>query len=139
MGLAGFSWGIYSLRGRGTANPVARTTSNFIRAVPFALVVNAIAQPQFHVEARGMWLAVLSGALASGLGYVLWYAALGGLTATRAAIVQLSVPVLAACGGVLFLQEAITMRLVISTVMILGGIALAIVEREQRPLVAAVR
>jgi drug/metabolite transporter (DMT)-like permease len=125
MGIAGLFWGLYSLRGRGTANPLAQTTSNFVRAIPVVLLVSAVALPRFHVEPRGVWLAAASGALASGLGYAAWFAALGGLTATRAAIVQLAVPVIAASGGVLFLQEAISVRLVLSALMILGGIAVA--------------
>jgi drug/metabolite transporter (DMT)-like permease len=106
------------------------TAANFARAVPFALVVSLLVLADFEATARGAWLAVLSGAVASGLGYVIWYAALKGLTTTRAAVVQLSVPVLAAIGGVLFLAEAITHRLVLSSVIILGGIALAIWGRD---------
>lgn len=131
MGLAGFSWGMYSLRGRRTANPLGQTASNFLRAVPFVVVVSAVELRRFHVEASGLLLASASGILASGLGYVAWYGALGGLTATRAAIVQLAVPVLAAAGGVILLGEAVSARLVLSTIAILGGIALAIVGREE--------
>lgn len=131
MGVAGLSWGMYSLRGRGTTNALALTTSNFVRAVPMALVVSAIALPRFHLEPRGMLLAMASGVLASGLGYVVWYEALRGLTATRGAIVQLSVPVLAAAGGVVFLGEAVSLRLVLSTILILGGVAVAIVSRHR--------
>jgi len=130
MALAGAAWGIYSLRGRGSGNPVAATTANFVRAVPFALVVSLAALPDFHITSRGAWLAIASGAVASGIGYVIWYAALKGLTTTRAAVVQLSVPVLAAAGGVLFLSEALTDRLIISSIVILGGIALAIWGRD---------
>jgi drug/metabolite transporter (DMT)-like permease len=102
-----------------------------VRAVPFVLVVSAVDVSHFHVEPAGVLLACASGILASGLGYVAWYAALGGLSATRAAIVQLSVPVLAAAGGVMLLGEAISARLVLSTIAILGGIALAIIGRER--------
>jgi drug/metabolite transporter (DMT)-like permease len=126
MAVAGIAWGIYSLRGRSSGDPVTATAANFARAVPFALIVSLLALADFQVAARGAWLAVLSGAVASGMGYVIWYAALKGLTTTRAAIVQLSVPVLAAVGGVIFLSEEITYRLVLSSVVILGGIALAI-------------
>lgn len=131
MALAGFSWGIYSLRGRRAADPLAETTGNFVRAVPLALVVSAIAFGRFHAERVGLLAAVASGALASGLGYVVWYAALRGLTATRAAVVQLLVPILAALGGVAFLAEVITMRLVAASIMVLGGIALTLVGRER--------
>ena len=126
MAVAGIAWGIYSLRGRGSGDPVVATAANFARAVPFALLVSLFLLADFEVTAAGAWLAVLSGALASGIGYVIWYAALKGLTTTRAAIVQLSVPVLAAIGGVLFLSEPITYRLLISSFVILGGVALAI-------------
>jgi len=134
MGLAGFSWGIYSLRGRAAADPLAQTASNFVRSIPFVVAVSAVsavALPRFHVEWAGVWLATASGALASGLGYVVWYAALRRLTAVRAAIVQLAVPVLAACGGVVLLHEALSRRLVISTIAILGGIAVAIIARQR--------
>lgn len=131
MALAGCSWGVYSLRGRGAENPLAQTTSNFVRSVPLVLAVSLIALPRFYLEPKGMLLAVASGTLASGFGYVVWYAALRGLTTTRAAVVQLSVPVLAALGGVLFLAEAVSVRLLLSTVMVLGGIALALVSRER--------
>jgi threonine/homoserine efflux transporter RhtA len=131
MGVAGFAWGMYSLRGRHTAQSLGQNASNFVRAVPFVLVVSAVDVSHFHVEPAGVLLACASGILASGLGYVAWYAALGGLSATRAAIVQLSVPVLAAAGGVMLLGEAISARLVLSTIAILGGIALAIIGRER--------
>jgi drug/metabolite transporter (DMT)-like permease len=126
MAIAGIAWGAYSVWGRGAANPLADTTANFARAVPLALVVSLLTMSSAHVSASGIWLAVTSGAVTSGVGYVIWYAALRGLTATRAATVQLSVPVLAAVGGVLFLTEAISTRLVVSAVLILGGIALAV-------------
>jgi drug/metabolite transporter (DMT)-like permease len=126
MGLAGFSWGAYSLLGRNARHPLEQTTRNFLRAVPFVLVVSAFEFGHVHVEPAGILLAAASGILASALGYVIWYAALGGLTATRAAVVQLAVPVLAAAGGIVFLGEALSARLIISAVAILGGIAYAI-------------
>ena len=131
MALAGFAWGVYSLRGRGAKDPLAQTTSNFVRAVPMVVAVSAIALPQLQVQLRGVLLAIASGAVASALGYVVWYAALRSLTATRAAAVQLAVPVLAAVGGVAFLAEAVSLRLVLSALMILGGISLALVGREK--------
>lgn len=131
MAIAGASWGAYSLRGRGTANPLAQTTDNFVRAVPLVVAVSLVTLPHAHLETRGVVLSVASGAIASGLGYVAWYAALRGLTGMQAAVVQLSVPILAAAGGVIFLTEAISARLVLSTIMVLGGIALAIVGRER--------
>jgi drug/metabolite transporter (DMT)-like permease len=130
MALAGIAWGLYSLRGRGVKDPVSRTTGNFIRAVPFALLVWASGVPGLHAEPRGILLAVMSGALASGFGYVIWYSALRGLSSTRAATVQLSVPVLAAFGGVIYLAEVVSLRLVIASVLILGGVALTVIEKE---------
>lgn len=126
MAVAGISWGFYSLRGRGTRDPLADTTGNFVRALPFVVVVNLVMLREFSVSTRGLVFAVLSGALASGVGYVVWYTALKGLTATRAATVQLIVPVLAALGGVILLSEEISTRLLLAAMMILGGVGLAL-------------
>ena len=123
---AGIAWGVYSLRGRGGGNPTASTAGNFVRALPFAAVLSLAMLPQAAVDAAGVGYAVASGALASGLGYAIWYTALPGLRASSAATVQLSVPVIAALGGALFLGEAITLRLVLASVAVLGGIALVI-------------
>jgi drug/metabolite transporter (DMT)-like permease len=134
MTLAGISWGFYSLRGRGTADALGDTTGNFVRALPFVIVVSLFAVGQFHVTPRGLMLAIWSGAVASALGYVVWYAALGGLTTTRAAAVQLSVPVLAATGGVVFLAEKVSLRLLVSAFLIVGGVALALMGRKRASL-----
>jgi drug/metabolite transporter (DMT)-like permease len=125
---AGAAWGVYSLRGRGAADAVAANASSFARAVPLALATSAAfgLLAATRLTPAGVLLAVASGAVTSGLGYAVWYAALRGLTATRAAIVQLSVPPLAALGGVLVLGEQVSLRLVLASVLILGGIALAI-------------
>ena len=131
MVMAGIAWGVYSLRGRGASSPLADTTDNFIRAVPLILAVLIIRLDGMQLSQTGFLLAVLSGAIASGVGYVIWYTALAGLTATRAAIVQLSVPVLAAWGGVVFLAEDISLRLILAAALILGGIALAIAGRRK--------
>jgi drug/metabolite transporter (DMT)-like permease len=132
MATAGVAWGVYTLRGRSGQDPLAATARNFSRAVPFALAVSLVLLGKRDISARGAVLAVASGALASGIGYVVWYAALRGLTATRAATVQLSVPVLAALGGVMFLSEVLTARLAVSAVLILGGVALALAGRMRR-------
>ena len=131
MVVAGISWGLYSLRGRGGSDPLADTTGNFVLALPLAVALNLITSlsAAVHVSQRGVWLAVLSGALASGVGYVVWYAALRGLTAVRAATVQLAVPVLAAAGGVLLISEGITPRLLLAACVILGGVGLALSGR----------
>ncbi|MEZ4360669.1 MAG: DMT family transporter [Kofleriaceae bacterium] len=141
MALAGASWGVYSLRGRGGGDPLAATAGNFLRAAPLAgaLVVASALTGPLHVAPRGVLLAALSGALASGLGYAIWYAALRGLTATRAAILQLAVPVLAAAGGVLWLDERITARAALASAAILGGVALAVLRRAPPPPANAAR
>ena len=126
---AGIAWGIYSLRGKGSGSPTLVTAGNFLRAVPFALVLWGCTLSRVSLDWPGVCYALLSGGLASGLGYVLWYGVLPGLTATNAATVQLSVPVLAALGGVVFLGEGITPRLVLSSAAILGGIALVILSK----------
>jgi drug/metabolite transporter (DMT)-like permease len=129
MAGAGAAWGLYSLRGRGAADPLRATATNFLLALPAALVLSLLTAPAAHVTPRGAALAVASGALASGLGYVVWFAALRGLTASGAATVQLSVPVIAAAGGALLLSEALTPRLVVSGALVLGGIALVLRRR----------
>lgn len=133
MAIAGVAWGVYSLRGRGVADPLAATAGNFARAVPFALVLSLLFVANAHADAAGVTLAIASGALTSGIGYVIWYAALRKLSAMRAATVQLSVPLIAAFGGVLFLSEAITPRLAAASAAILGGIALVLTSRSQKP------
>ncbi len=130
MAIAGTAWGFYSLRGRGAVDPLGDTTANFICSLPLAIVVSLIMLGDIHVSAEGFLLAVLSGALASGVGYVVWYTALRGLTATRAATVQLAVPVLAAAGGVILISEDVSMRLLLSAIMILGGVGLALLGRK---------
>jgi drug/metabolite transporter (DMT)-like permease len=129
MVVAGVAWGAYSLRGRGAVDPLATTAASFARGAPLALAVAlaaaALAAP--HATARGLALAAASGALASGVGYALWYAALPALGATRAAVVQLLVPVVAAGAAIPLLGESPTARLGLASVAILGGVALALV------------
>jgi drug/metabolite transporter (DMT)-like permease len=126
---AGIAWGIYSLRGRGAGEPTSATAGNFVRAVPFTAVLSLIMLSQFSIDTAGASYAIASGALTSGLGYAIWYTALKGLKATSAATVQLSVPVIATIGGALLLGEHVTMRIVIASVAILGGIALVILTK----------
>lgn len=126
MAVAGIAWGVYSLRGRGAGDPLRLTADNFALSVPMTLLASAIFISSLDVGSEGVLLAVTSGAVTSGLGYVIWYAVLPGLGATRAAVVQLSGPVLTAFGGVWLLSETITARLLIATLAILGGIALAL-------------
>ena len=129
MASAGIAWGIYSLRGRRSENPLADTAGNFARAAALAAVVSAAAFSSAHANGRGILLAALSGAIASGAGYAVWYAALPLLAATTAATVQLAVPVLAAAGGIVFLGERATVRLAFASAAILGGVALAVAGR----------
>lgn len=126
MALAGIAWGIYSLRGRDSRSAIANTAGNFLRAVPFALLAVAASYDRLVITPYGVALAVASGALASGIGYAIWYTALPYLSATRASIVQLSVPVIAAVGGILFLGESMTIRLAVAGTMTIGGVWLAI-------------
>jgi drug/metabolite transporter (DMT)-like permease len=130
MAVAGISWGIYSLRGRGSRSPVTVTMDNFLRSIPFVLLISLIFLDNLHVTVAGAFFAALSGGLTSAIGYVIWYAALRDHSATSAALVQLLVPVLAALGGVVLLSEALTLRLLLSSAMIIGGVALALTQRE---------
>lgn len=132
MAIAGGAWGVYSLRGRGVADPLGDTAGNFVRTVPLVAGFGLLALQNSRASIEGALLAVVSGALTSGVGYAVWYAALRGLSATRAAVVQLSVPVLAAGGGVAFLSEEISTRLVVAAALILGGVGLALRGREKR-------
>jgi len=127
---AGISWGVYSLRGKGAGDPGAVTAGNFLRTVPLAVALSLVALPWLSLDRAGFGYAVASGALASGVGYAIWYTALRGLKATSAATVQLSVPVVTAVGGIVLLGEAITLRLLIASAAILGGIALVIFGRQ---------
>jgi drug/metabolite transporter (DMT)-like permease len=132
---AGVAWGIYSLRGKGAGDPIRVTAGNFLRAAPMALVL-VLAMQVFQgtaVDGAGVGYALASGALTSGIGYALWYGVLPALKATHAATLQLSVPVIAAFGGIVFLDEHVSWRLVLASAAILGGIALVILEKAGKP------
>jgi drug/metabolite transporter (DMT)-like permease len=131
MLVAGVAWGIYSLRGKGEKNPASATAGNFLRAFPFAAVLSIIFAPWVHIDLAGVSYAMISGAITSGLGYVIWYSALQDLKAASAATVQLSVPVLAATGGILLLGEPLTLRYLLAGIAILGGITLVVLERNR--------
>ncbi len=128
---AGVAWGVYSLRGKGEGNPTGATAGNFLRAVPLVVAVSLGTFPSARLDSLGLTYAVLSGAITSGLGYVIWYHALPGLKAASAATVQLSVPVLAAAGGILLLGEPITLRYVFASIAVLGGITLVLIEKQR--------
>jgi drug/metabolite transporter (DMT)-like permease len=126
---AGLAWGIYSLRGKVASDPAQTTAGNFLRATPMTLLLSLALLRWMRFDLAGIEYAIASGAITSGVGYIIWYAALPGLKATSAATVQLSVPVLAALGGILFLSEPITLRFLVSSVAILGGIALVVIGK----------
>jgi len=132
MAVAGIAWGFYTLRGRGSANPLAETTGNFFRTVPMIILASLPFLSKIHLSQNGIIFAVLSGAIASGIGYSVWYFVLKFHTTTRAAILQLSVPALAGLGGVIFLSEIISLRLLLATILILGGISLAIAGKGKK-------
>jgi drug/metabolite transporter (DMT)-like permease len=123
---AGIAWGVYTLRGKGMGHPLVVTAGNFLRTLPMTLLLSLLMYRHAAIDGAGVVYAVLSGALASGIGYAIWYTAVPALRATSAATVQLSVPVLAALGGIALLGEPLTLRLVLTSVAILGGIALVI-------------
>jgi drug/metabolite transporter (DMT)-like permease len=125
---AGICWSGYSLLGRGVKDPTRATAGNFLRSVPFAAALFLALSTGTTVDRTGALYAVVSGAITSGLGYVLWYAALPSLTAASAAVIQLSVPAIAALGGVVLLAEPLSSRLAIASATIMGGIALTILR-----------
>jgi drug/metabolite transporter (DMT)-like permease len=132
MLLAGCAWGVYSLLGRAARQALASNARSFVWAVPLALALTFATSRAATASGRGVLLAVISGGVTSGLGYAIWYRALRGLTATHAAVVQLSVPVIAALGAVAILHEALTARLAVSALAVLGGLALVISARASR-------
>ena len=133
MAVAGVAWGFYSLVGRSAGDPTEATAWNFIYAVPLVVVTSLVFIGDIQISPAGAGYAVASGAIASGIGYVIWYAALRGLTATSAATVQLSVPIIAAIGGVILMSEEVTLRLVVASVATLGGVALVLTQRNRKP------
>ena len=130
MAAAGMAWAGYTLRGKGSSDPLADTTGNFVRSLPFAAVIAVIYLPNLQLSERGIILAVLSGAVTSGIGYAIWYAALKYHTSTRAAVLQLAVPVIAAVLGVVMLNEVATVRLGIAAALIIGGIGATILSKK---------
>ncbi len=127
---AGIAWGIYSIRGQSSIDPLRATFDNFVGAIPFAFLLGLFLKNHLQVDPSGLLLAILSGAITSGLGYVAWYAVMPQLGAMKASIIQLLVPVLAAAAGVGFLHERVTWRLIVAAIAILGGIGLVIADRK---------
>jgi len=130
MCVAGIALGVYSIRGKGVSAPVAMTAANFARAAPLAVLACVVAFASVQVQPMGVLLALVSGVVTSGVGYVLWYKSLHRLTTTQASVVQLLVPVLAAFGGITFLSEHLTGRLIGASALILGGVVLAVAKRK---------
>ena len=128
---AGAAWGIYSLRGKGAGDPTLVTAGNFLRTVPITVALSLLMIAHISWDNAGIWYAIMSGALTSGIGYAIWYKALPALKATQAATVQLSVPVIAAIGGIILLGESISLRLILASIAIISGIALVILERKK--------
>jgi drug/metabolite transporter (DMT)-like permease len=133
MAIAGIAWGVYSLRGRRLGDATQATAGNFVRAAMLALVISLVMSPSVSVDMRGVFYAVASGALASGVGYAIWYSVLPSLRATSAATIQLSVPAIAAIAGVIFLGEPIGFRLAVSSAAILGGVGIYIYSQDTAP------
>ena len=129
---AGMAWGAYSLRGQGTADPMLTTAGNFVLSVPMAIALLIIFSDTISLSPFGIIMAVASGALTSALGYALWYRCLKQLTATKAAVVQLTVPAIATLGGIVFSSEALTIRLALFSALILGGVAITILAKQKR-------
>lgn len=129
MAFAGMGWGIYSLAGRGAVDPVLSTAANFVLALPVGLGVLLVVGFGAAVQPLGVWLAILSGAVTSGLGYALWYGVVPRLGAARAAVAQLTVPLIAAGAGAVWLGEGVGLRFVVAALMVLGGVALASFSR----------
>ena len=129
MSLSGIGWGIYSLRGKNSKHPLVDTAYNFLRSLPFLILLLYFLAQESNYSTKGILLALLSGIVTSGIGYTIWYVALRGLNSIQASIVQLLVPVMAAIGGILFVGEIVSFRLMVSSLMILGGILLLIIKR----------
>ena len=137
MLLAGCAWGLYSLRGARGQDPVAATASNFLAAAPITVALAVIFSDGWHITSKGLVLAALSGAVTSGLGYVLWYHVVKRIPAFTAATVQLAVPIFAAVGGGIVLAEPLTMRLAFASLTVLGGIALVVKGRQRAAAVGS--
>ncbi|WP_216825073.1 DMT family transporter [Agarilytica rhodophyticola] len=137
MTLAGCAWGVYTLKGRGSLSPVADTYYNFLRTLPLAAILFGITLFDAKITSEGLFLAVMSGAVASGIGYSIWYAALTGLSALQAAVLQLLVPVIATAGGLLFAKESLSYSFVFASLMILGGILIVIAGQRVIRLLSA--
>ncbi len=130
MLISGTAWGVYSIRGRGAPAPISMTAGNFLWAAPIALLLSLLFRSSAHLETNGILVAICSGSITSALGYIIWYRALRHLSTSAASIVQLLIPILTAFGGILFLNETISMRLILASSLILGGVAMGFFHRK---------
>ncbi|GHB39484.1 transporter [Pseudovibrio japonicus] len=133
MTIAAIGWGIYSLIGRGAANPLKDTGMNFVYAVPIVAVAMLLFPDENQITTIGIALAIVSGAVTSGLGYALWYSIIPKLQTSTAAVAQLTVPIIATAGGIVFLAETIDLRFVIAAFMVLSGVAISAYQRKPKP------
>jgi len=129
MTTAGIAWGIYTLKGRASKYPLIDTAYNFFRTTPLVVLLAIATMNNINYSSEGIVLALLSGGITSGIGYTIWYVALRHISATQAAVLQLSVPVIAALGGIIFVAEAITFRLAVSAIIVLGGILMVVLGK----------
>ncbi len=131
MTVAGIAWGIYTLKGKESKNPLADTTFNFLRTIPFLMLLFVFTLQSSSYTIKGIILAIISGGITSGIGYTIWYMAIDGLTKIQTAVVQLLVPIIAAFGGVIFVAEKITVRLTLASFLVLGGILIVVLGRKK--------
>lgn len=131
MTASGIAWAFYTLAGRGSQHPLQDTGFNFLRTIPLVILLLAASAYNADLTLNGLVLAVLSGGVASGVGYTLWYSALKGMSTTQAAVVQLLVPVIAALGGVVFVDEPFSLRLMVSSALVLGGILTVVLSKHR--------
>lgn len=132
MLVSGISWAVYSTRGKSVTDALGATTGNFILSIPFAIVLLVALLAQVNIDTFGALMAIGSGVITSAIGYAIWYMALPNISQTQAAIVQLTVPVIAGVGGTLFSGEVWTLRFAIAATLILGGVAIAILAKSNR-------
>ena len=132
MSVSGIAWAMYTVGGQGSTNALRDTAFNFLRTVPLLIVLLVVSFNSLSLTPYGVGLAIASGAITSGLGYAIWYAALPNLTTTQAAVIMLFVPIIAAFGGVIFTDEDISLRLIIAGALVLGGIALVITAKQKQ-------
>ncbi|GHE96971.1 DMT family transporter [Thalassotalea profundi] len=133
MAISGITWGLYTLIGKGSDRPLVDTCYNFVRTLPFVVVLFLFTFEQIEVTNQGILLAIISGVVTSGIGYAIWYQVLPYLATTQAAVLQLTVPVIAAIGGVFIVAESLTIRLILSSILVLGGIGLVIFAKDKQP------